>query len=438
MEPETGASLRLPALANLWQNAVYFGQGLAFPVAPLGTPLANVLPLDEYWIVAAINLIALVGLWALFRWGKQQLLFWYAMSWFVVGVLPLWLMLDFAYVITSPRLLYLGGAGSAMLWAGAVILLWVRQPARWWLRAVAIAVMTAVLAFSMVYVRDKMQMAQAVTRPIWQIVEAAQRATEEAAGGDRPSMLVLNAPSWAAPRQPAYRIGTEGLTFIPEYVRVQDSVYVNGGVEPRVRAFMYDPVKEEWTDYIGYAGDSLGPDGVAGEIRRADAVYIMGYGQESLRLEGVGGLERAPELAGSGDAVATFGEDIALVDHALRLEGPALVVTLWWRIDQVPEGNVTVFLHVYDDEGNLVAQKDGAPLSGLFPPQYWLPGDVIRDVRWVFPEAQVAPGTYTVAAGWYDADTGQRLPVASLEGLPESDGALRLYELNLPAIEGAE
>lgn len=293
-----------------------------------------------------------------------------------------------------------------------------------------------ILSFSVAYVRDKMEMAGKVTEPIWQVVEAAELAESRDAGGTQAVILVLNVPSWAAPKKPTYRIGTEGLTFIPEYVRVQDSVFVNSGAEPEVRAFMHDPVKEEWVDYIGYAGESLDPDDVAAEIRVADAVYLMAYRPESLHLVEAGALEPAGAIGQTGADVARFGDGIGLADSQITMEGSELVVNLWWGIEAVPGENATVFLHVYDPEGNLVGQKDGYPLADMFPPWYWQAGDLIRDIRIVrLPEA-LDSGRYTVAVGWYDVETGQRLPAERSGDVPIIDGAVTLDEIVVPEGKG--
>lgn len=426
MEPKTGASLRFPSLLNLWQNSVYFSQGLLFPLSPLATPLQQIFSVDQYVLVAVVNLVGFVALLVFYRWAGRLDVFWYALSWFVVGILPLWFMLDFSYVITSPRLLYLGGMGAALLWAGVPVLLWTKMPARWWLKALAVASLLGMLAFNVAYVRDKMVLAEAIATPLWQAAHAAQTHDESA------SLLYVNVPAWVAPKEPAYRIGTEGLTFIPEYVRVQDSVYVNADVDLRIRAFMFDPVKQEWPAYIGYAGEGLDVGGLAKEIRRADGVYLTTYAPDGLQFVEAGALEGGEVAVKPDAAAARFGEQILLVEHQVELSESGLVLKLWWQANQMPEGNVTVFVHIYDQAGQLIAQGDGYPLSGLFPAGEWQPGDRVRDVRIIaFPD-DMAGGKYTVAVGWYNADTGQRLPALDQRGQSIANDALSIFEFVYP------
>jgi hypothetical protein len=421
LEPETGASLGLPSLHDLWHNGVYFLQGLIFPIAPVATPLGGFLLVDEYILLAAIELGVLGGLLLFYRWVRRMDVFWYALSWYVVAVLPLWFMLDFSYVITSPRILYLGAMGSALLWAGMPILLWLKFPTRWWSRMLAVATVLAVLLFNTAYVRQKMELAEEVAGLLWQAVQIAE---EE---GPSASLLYLNVPVWVAPKEATYRVGTEGLTFIPDYVRVQDFVYVNAGQEPAIGAWMFDPAKRDWRAYIGYAGDGLDWDGLAQQIRQADGVYLPIYPADGLRFVEAGALEKPGSLTGSDAAPARFGDGIDLVKHVVRAADGELTVHLWWHAQDVPEQDMTVFLHVYNGAGQLVAQADGYPLLGLYPPSRWQAGDLVRDVRRATLPESAVEGSYTLAVGWYDPATGQRLPAFDQQGEPVANDAVQLY-----------
>jgi hypothetical protein len=431
MEPDTGTSLGLPGLLTLWHNGVFFVQGLLFPITPLATPLARLLPVDPYVLVAALSLLGLAALFAFYRWAGQTRLFLYALSWFVVGVLPLWAMLGFSYVITSPRLHYLGAVGSAMLWAGVPVLLWASLPARWWPKVLAAACVVAMLGLNVAYVRHKMALANTAAAPLWQAALAGGHAVVEGSATPGERLLYLNVPAWIAPKQPTYLIGTEGLTFIPDYARVQDFVYVNTGVEARIRAFVFDPAKQDWSDYIGYTGNELGWEKLTKEIRWADAVYRTTYSPAGLRFLAAGALDRSGHLAGDSPVLARFGDQFSLLDCQIEPSDGELVLDLWWYGQQVPDRGLTVFVHVYDENGQLVAQADGYPLLGLFPPQRWQPGDVVRDVRYIalpgrHAQQTVADGRYTIVVGWYDPVTGQRLPAFDRQGRPVANNAFQV------------
>ena len=420
-EPETGASLGLPALRSLWQNGIYFLEALLFPISPIVTPLVRILGVDQYLLLTAVVLLGFAAVLAFHWWARQINLLLYALSWFVVGLLPLWLALDFAYVITSPRILYLGAVGAALLWAGIPVLLWTRLPKRWWAKALALAGAVAMLAFNTVYVRDKMALATTVAAPLWQAASAVEGYDED------DSLLFLNVPVWIAPKQATYRVGTEGLTFIPEYVRPQDFVYVNSGREPEIRAAMFDPVKQDWPDYIGYAGEGLDPDLLAEAIRRADGVYLTTYAPGELAFVSAGALEAG--AAPQADApLAIFDERIWLAEAETTASQDSLELSIWWYIPQPPTTEATVFLHVYDSAGQLVAQGDGYPLAGLLPPRYWQPGDLVRDVRHVALPDDLASGEYAVVTGWYDPATGQRLSGLDGQGQPLPNDSAQIFQ----------
>ena len=415
-EPDRGGSL-IPGLSSLWANGIFFSQGLLFPISFLATPLAKLLPLDHFILLAVISVVTLVILVIFFQRHKRMVEFLYALSWFAIGVLPLWLTLDFGYVINGARLLYLGAVGSALLWAGVPALLWTRAPSRWWAKTLAIVITISILLFNVAYVRHKMNMATTISTPLWQAVAAAKEQ------GDSASLLYVNVPGWVAPKEPTYSVGTEGFTFIPEYVRVQDFLFVNSGAEPKTTAVMFDPVKQDRAIYLGDVGDHLDWQGLADEIRRADSVYLTTYTPDAMQIVEVGGLE--PNAAAVSAPIANFDDKILLLDSEAEVTGNELTVTLWWRVAQTPEQDVTLFLHVYDKAGNLLAQGDAYPLAGLFPPRQWRDGDVIRDVRRVLLPDEALAGSFVVAVGWYDRDSGERLPAFDQDGqrLPQ-DAAL--------------
>jgi hypothetical protein len=429
MEPDTGASLSLPSLLSFWHNGVFFLEGLLFPVTPLATPLERLLGMDQYLLLTLLELLIVGALVAFYRWARQLGLFLYALSWFVVGVLPLWLMLDFNYIITSPRLLYLGAVGSVLLWAGVPVFIWTRLPHRWWPKVLAIAIVVSLLGFNVAYVRHKMALARTVAAPLWQAAHAAQDAAQQAQDSDQPvSLLYLNVPTWIAPKEAIYRVGTEGLTFIPEYVRVQDFVYVTTNAEPRIRTFMFDAAKQDRPAYIGYAGDPLDWASLAKEIRQADGVYLTTYSATALRFRKAGAMLAPNGVPVTSEAaVARFGDQILLHDYQLTPSDEGLVLDLWWHNLQAPDSDITLFVHASDATGQLIAQGDGYPLLGLSPPTSWLPGDRVHDIRYIdLPGAPDHENPYTLVVGWYETTTGERLKAFDQNGQPVPNDAVPL------------
>jgi len=117
-------------------------------------------------------------------------------------------------------------------------------------------------------------------------------------------------------------------------------------------------------------------------------------------------------------ALASFGPHITL--HQAELTGNTL--TLLWQTSEVIEQNYTIFIHVLDNQGNLLNQADGVPFDGLYPLPHWLPGQLIEDTRLLDLSGQ----PQMLAIGIYDPATGQRLPAFDSSGQPLPDNSFVL------------
>jgi hypothetical protein len=80
-----------------------------------------------------------------------------------------------------------------------------------------------------------------------------------------------------------------------------------------------------------------------------------------------------------------------------------------WLAAAPPSRAYTLFVHLSDGAGRVLAQADSPPQRGAFPTSLWDAGDRVSDVHLV----QAPPGRYRLSIGWYRPDTGQRLPLAS-------------------------
>jgi hypothetical protein len=92
-----------------------------------------------------------------------------------------------------------------------------------------------------------------------------------------------------------------------------------------------------------------------------------------------------------------------------------LKLTFYWQALRQPDADYTVFVHVRDDAGNVIAQKDQPLLGGAYPTSLWDAGEIIKD-EISLPLDGVAPGRYQIVVGLYDLDTGERL---RLSGRPD-------------------
>lgn len=90
--------------------------------------------------------------------------------------------------------------------------------------------------------------------------------------------------------------------------------------------------------------------------------------------------------------------------------GETQAVVLHWYADSIVHPtDYTVFLHLRDEAGQLVAQADGPPLDGWYPTSWWPAGERVTDEH-AFPlPDDVRPGRYQLVTGLYDPTTGNRL-----------------------------
>jgi len=126
---------------------------------------------------------------------------------------------------------------------------------------------------------------------------------------------------------------------------------------------------------------------------------------------------------------ATFRDAVSLVGFGLSRElqpGETLPVDLCWQATASSSADYTVFVHLLNEEGHLVAQADGQPLGGRYLLSIWEPGESVPDRHLIQLPADVSSGSYRLQVGFYDWMTGVRLPALSSQGTRQPDDSLPL------------
>ena len=120
----------------------------------------------------------------------------------------------------------------------------------------------------------------------------------------------------------------------------------------------------------------------------------------------------------------------AVFDHGVRLQdvaafslpgADALLVRLRWRAPDPLAASYTIFAHLLDRSGQLVAQKDSIPVAGWRPTTSWGAGEIITDWRWIPLERAIDPQTMQLSIGLYDSMDGSRLALAHPDGVSGGD-----------------
>jgi hypothetical protein len=124
---------------------------------------------------------------------------------------------------------------------------------------------------------------------------------------------------------------------------------------------------------------------------------------------------------------ARFGDIIELAGYDLAQEAGTLRLTLHWQALAVPDRHYMLFVHLADPAtGNPVTQIDTMPRAFTYPTGMWAAGEVISD-EIELSLADVPPGQYELAIGWYTLDDpSQRLPATDAAGHPLPDDRLVL------------
>lgn len=88
--------------------------------------------------------------------------------------------------------------------------------------------------------------------------------------------------------------------------------------------------------------------------------------------------------------------------------GAALPVTLTWNSEGVVPRVWTVFVHLVDASGQIIAQSNSQPRDGSLPFPIWTPGDWVADTHRLALPPGLAPGDYELRVGLYRAETDGR------------------------------
>jgi hypothetical protein len=111
-------------------------------------------------------------------------------------------------------------------------------------------------------------------------------------------------------------------------------------------------------------------------------------------------------------ARATFEKGLQLdrtrISNAAVQAGDPICLELQWSTTNQLPADYTVFVHILDQSGQLVAQSDLQPGGGYAPTSRWPIGQTITDRHGVVLPPALAPGTYQIVIGWYGPD-GVRL-----------------------------
>ena len=356
-------------------------------------------------ITAPITLIALlIAYWR----GRRLRLFFFGLIWFGVMVLPIWATRGFGYVGTSPRILYVAAGGAALIWAGLLTLDFrSARFNRWWKIAIMGAV-AVILLQGVAFLYTRKTLHDQTMPAIWDVVNAGQAAGNEA------KLLFINAPDQITPKWREFPVGFFRAVLMPVSVDLRQYVELQKGVRPQTQSLTVPSLAhlEDYPYNVDMRGETIDQAKLSAAIRNADQVFITEYAPSgAVKIAEAGGITQQSAQ----QVLATFDERLQLSEATLDADHQRL--TLIWNCLAPLSVDETIFVHVFDANGQLVAQADGAPLHELFPLSECQPGEQIRDMRSVIPYDR----TFTVKTGVYNRATQERLKASDSSGQPLAD-----------------
>ena len=155
---------------------------------------------------------------------------------------------------------------------------------------------------------------------------------------------------------------------------------------------------------------SPGPYGVSLSLRDAAGGQPLGQSAVVGVVE-VSALPRQFDPPFDAAPLAAWNDEIALVSYNLLKTPSVLRLALYWQTDERIDNSYKLFVHVTDRAtGALIAQEDRVPGNWMRPTYWWEAGEYVAEV--VRLPSQAAADGYDIWVGWYNPDSGERLPIS--------------------------
>ncbi|MEM7343677.1 MAG: glycosyltransferase family 39 protein [Chloroflexota bacterium] len=182
-----------------------------------------------------------------------------------------------------------------------------------------------------------------------------------------------------------------------------------GGVIHDVQTFTLPPILNPGHYYINVG------------LVMADQTHLPVAGENVFRLNQIAAFDRPRNFNSPQpqfDVGVTFGEQAELVGIDLPetavSPGDTLPLTLYWQAKAPLDRSWTVFVHLIDEAGQIVAQVDQIPGGGEFPTKGWVPDEYLTDsYNLILPADVPLSEGYQLRLGLYDANDFSRLPIFS-------------------------
>ena len=157
------------------------------------------------------------------------------------------------------------------------------------------------------------------------------------------------------------------------------------------------------------------------------AVYDLGLAQTQLHLvPQTAQFDATLRLLGLERSVGEPRATITPLDGTTELKsGQPLRLNLYWQVEQPLDQDYSLFVHVLNANGDIVAQRDAVIRAGDYPTSHWQKGEIVLDTP-DLPLPALPPGRYQLKIGVYDGATFARLPVSANPAATADNGLILL------------
>jgi hypothetical protein len=400
-------------------TGLYLLQGLTYPVAMLLARVCQPASCDPTSMLVPASVIFLIVLAVFWKLQRTILIGLFGVLWFLGGILPMWAGRDFVYNEYAPRLLYLAGCGACIAIA-AVVGRSVETAHFTAKRMIALGLIALILLQSTTFVFRR----QGLHDDAFALLTQENKARFGPRDG---KALFINTVELFTFKDQEFPLGWFGVLVSPWHNRI--------GVDQHLRArnaeWVIDPaqaqqVQDQARLQLEFHGQVLPPDQLQTAILSATQVFRVEAPRGDLQLFEIGQIEHNATPPES--FAASWPDDVHLISATIEREAGVPVLNLDWFVGGSIDPDVTVFVHVLNDAGHVVAQADGDLVGGYVPIGVWQKNDRVRESR-VLPIESA--GHYRIALGLYNRATQLRLNPASAS-LPLNGGALSIGEFTWP------
>jgi len=133
--------------------------------------------------------------------------------------------------------------------------------------------------------------------------------------------------------------------------------------------------------------------------------------------------EPSPQVAARVDltgGISLLGYDLVISEDQPVGTGSRVGLYLYWQTTDPLTESLKVFVHLFDVQGDLIAQHDSVPALWTYPTYLWEVSEKIVDFHPLVFNETLGRGPYTICVGLYNSDIG-RVPVLAPSGTPTGD-----------------